>query len=144
MENKPAIVLCGSIAIDRIMDFHGHYKDLIQPDKIHVLSLSVLVDRLTHSRGGTAANIAYTLSLLGENPTLLGAVGQDADLYVDALATQGINITHVYKSNLPTASFTVLTDEDNNQVGGFYPGAMSDPHITSLKSWYHTNSLIVI
>lgn len=138
------IILSGSISIDRIMNFSGHYKDMIQPDKLHVLSLSILVDKLTNSRGGTAANIAYNLALLGEKPILLGSVGDDAKSYIQDLQSMGIDTQYVHTSELPTPTFTVMTDLDNNQIGGFYPGAMSDISNLSLSHWYKTKSLVVI
>ena len=30
--SKPTLVICGSIAIDRIMNFSGRYRDLIQTE----------------------------------------------------------------------------------------------------------------
>lgn len=138
------LILTGSISIDRIMNFGGHYKDLIQPDKIHVLSLSILIDKLTNSRGGVAANIAYNLALIGESPIVLGSIGRDASDYLQSLTVAGVNTKHIHVSDLPTATYTVLTDSDDNQVGGFYPGAMSDISGLSLKPWYNTRSLVVI
>ena len=126
------------------MNFRGRYQDMIQADKLHVLSLSILIDSLTHSRGGTGANIAYSSALLGDQPILLGSVGHDAKAYVDDLSTLGVDTSHVFFSDLPTPTFTVLTDSDNNQVGGFYPGAMSDISHLSLKPWYDQNPLVVI
>jgi adenosine kinase len=138
------LILTGSISIDRIMNFSGRYKDLIQADKLHVLSLSVLIDQLTNSRGGTATNIAYSLALLGEHPILLGSIGSDAGNYLDDLKKLGIDTSHVHQSKLPTATFTVMTDSEDNQVGGFYPGAMSDISHLSLKPWIGSNPLVVI
>lgn len=138
------VILTGSISLDRIMNFAGRYRDLIQADKLHVLSLSVLINQLTNSRGGTAANIAYNLGLLGEKPILLGSVGPDAGEYLADLSRLGIDTSHVHVSALPTPTFTVLTDHDNNQVGGFYPGAMSDITGLTLSPWYQSNSLVVI
>lgn len=126
------------------MNFNGSYADLIKPDKIHVLSLSVLVDNLTHSRGGVATNIAYNLALLGDHPIVLGSVGKDALAYINDLKKIGVNTDHIHQSHLPTATFTVLTDKNNNQVGGFYPGAMSDTKDLSLKSWEGTHTLAVV
>ena len=60
------IFVTGSIAYDYIMVFPGRFRDHILPDKMHVLSVSFLVDSLKRRRGGTAANIAYNLALLGE------------------------------------------------------------------------------
>ena len=140
----PEIVLIGSISIDRIMNFGGRYKELIEPDKIHVLSLSILIDNLAHSRGGTAANIAYNLSLLGESPSLLTSIGQDGTDYLAHLTSLGIDTSRVHLSDLPTSTFTVLTDRDDNQVGGFYPGAMSDSASLKLSPWQDKDPLVVI
>ncbi len=126
------------------MNFNGRYKDLIQADKLHVLSLSILINDLSHSRGGTAANIAYSSALLGDQPILLGSVGHDAKQYIADLAGIGIDTSNIFYSDLPTPTFTVLTDSDNNQVGGFYPGAMSDISTLTLKPWYGKNPLVVI
>ena len=63
------IFVTGSIAYDYIMVFPGRFQDHILPEKMHVLSVSFLVDSLTRRRGGTAANIAYNLALLGERPS---------------------------------------------------------------------------
>lgn len=138
------IILSGSIAIDRIMNFNGSYKDLIKPDKIHVLSLSVLLKELKNTHGGVAANIAYTLGLFGANPILLGSVGTDAKSYIKKLSSIGVDTSSVSFSKLNTASFNVITDNDDNQIGGFYPGAMSDASKISFKKWKDADSLFVI
>jgi hypothetical protein len=46
VKNIPQLIICGSIAIDRIMNFSGSFINVIRPDKLHVLSLSVFVDEL--------------------------------------------------------------------------------------------------
>ena len=38
------------------------------PDKIHMLNVSFTVNGMVERPGGTAGNIAYALSLLGEKP----------------------------------------------------------------------------
>lgn len=138
------ILVSGSIAIDRIMNFSGRYRDHIRPEKLDSLSISIFLSGLKDSYGGVGANIAYSLALLGEEPTLIGAVGKDALLYLEKLAHDGVNITHVYESALPTASFNVITDTDQNQVGGFYPGAMFDSDSLSLQPWKGQDALLVI
>jgi len=129
------LVVCGSIALDRIMSFKGNYHELIDADKLEVLSLSVLVDSLSVVPGGIGANIAYNLAQLGDKVTLLGSIGVDASDYLERLGDAGINIASVHRSQLPTASFSVLTDSVGNQVGGFYPGAMSDAKDISFAPW---------
>jgi adenosine kinase len=136
------LVLTGSIAIDRIMIFPGKFEDVIQPDKLHVLSLSILLDSLKDTRGGVAANIAHTLALLGDHPFLYGSVGSDpwAKQYMKDLKKRGVDTTHVHYSHLPTATFTVMTDKTNCQIGGFYPGAMSDASSLSVKKFAKKNA----
>jgi adenosine kinase len=142
--SHPTPIICGSIAIDRIMNFSGRYRDLIQPDKLHVLSLSVLVDSLEETPGGIGANIASCLAQLGERPVLLGAIGKEATEYVAELGKLGVDVTQVHHSRLPTASFSVMTDSDDNQVGGFYPGAMADAAKLSLAPWAGQDAFVVL
>jgi adenosine kinase len=60
-------------------------------------------------------------------------VGENGRTYMEKLERLGVDIRFVHYSNLPTASFTVMTDRDDCQVGGFYPGAMSDEGVTDLN-----------
>mgnify|MGYP000949224143 CR=1 FL=1 len=130
--DHPEVIVIGSVAIDRIMNFSGQYRDLIDQENIEILSVSVLVDTLEIAEGGTGGNISSNLARLGENPILLSSVGNDAKSYVDRLSNLGVNSSKINFSKLPTASFNVLTDSAENQVGGFYPGAMSDSDSLSL------------
>ncbi len=142
--DTPTLIISGSIAIDRIMNFSGRYQDLIHQKKLDVLSVSVLVDDLKIAPGGIGANIAYSHALLGNAPILLGSVGPDGREYMDALQEAGVDIHYIHSSTLPTASFSVLTDAAHNQVGGFYPGAMADAESLSLKPWAKQNVFVCI
>jgi adenosine kinase len=120
------IVVTGSIAFDYIMSFPGRFKEHILPDKIHMLSVSFLVDSLRKERGGCAPNIAYSLALLGEKPTVMGTVGQDFTDYRAWLERWGVDTSLIRE--IPgefTASFFVNTDLDSNQIASFYTGAMA-------------------
>ena len=75
------ILVSGSIAYDRIMNFPGFFKDHILPDKIHMLNVAFYIQKIDEGFGGTAGNIAYNLSLLGIKPVLLGCVGEDFSQY---------------------------------------------------------------
>ncbi|MBU2543549.1 carbohydrate kinase family protein [Patescibacteria group bacterium] len=134
----PQIILTGSVAIDHIMVFPGKFEDVIQPDKLHILSISVLLDELRETRGGVAANIAYNLGLLGQESVLLAAVGEDARGFMNDLSSLGVNIDYLHYAQSKTASFSVITDQNDCQVGGFYPGAMSDARSLSLQRWQNS------
>lgn len=144
MKGLPPVVISGSIAIDRIMNFGGRYREHIQPEKLDSLTISIFLDELKDAYGGVGANIAYSMALLGDEPILVGSVGKDALLYMEKLAHNGVNIKHVFESSLPTASFNVITDADQNQVGGFYPGAMFDSDTLSFDSWKNDTPIVVI
>ena len=124
--DKAQVIISGSIAIDRIMTFSGKYSEVIDPTKLDVLSVSVLVDTTIIANGGIGANIAHNLAALGDKPILLGSVGSDASGYIAELNSRGIDTSQIFVSQLPTASFSVINDAQGNQVGGFYPGAMAD------------------
>lgn len=122
------IFVSGSMAYDRIMDFPGRFSDHILPEKIHILNVCFTVNGLLEKYGGTAGNIAYTLTLLGEKPIILAAIGKDYESYFDWLksnniSTEGIKII---KEEF-TASAYITTDKADNQITGFNPGAMRYP-----------------
>ncbi|MDD2823003.1 MAG: carbohydrate kinase family protein [Candidatus Daviesbacteria bacterium] len=144
MKKRKKIILCGSIAIDRIMNFSGKYKDLFKLTNKEILSISVFLSNLKNNHGGVGANIAYTLALLGEKPILVGSVGKEAEGYLEKLSALGIDTRNIHRSLLETASFNVITDSANNQIGGFYPGAMFDSDSQTLNKWAGKDVLVVI
>lgn len=120
------IKIAGSLAHDRIMDFPGFFKDRILPDKIHALNVSFLVTTLQELRGGTAGNIAHTLALLGEKPELIASVGKDYTKSLETLAAAGIDTRSVeVHTDILTPCATIITDRANNQITGFFEGAMA-------------------
>ena len=120
------IFVTGSIAFDYIMVFPGRFRDHILPEKMHVLSVSFLVDSLTRLRGGTGANISFNLGLLGERPVLVGSVGEDFSEYRAWLERHGVDCSAVQVVNGDhTASCFINTDLQDNQITAFYPGAMA-------------------
>ncbi len=141
---KTPILVSGSIAIDRIMNFDGRYVEKIRKEKLESLSISIFLKELKDCYGGNGANMAYTLALLGEEPFLVGSVGKDGLLFMEKLAHLGVNIAHVHESALATASFNVITDSDQNQVGGFYPGAMADSDSLTFRPWKDENPIVVV
>jgi adenosine kinase len=120
-----AVAVTGSVAYDTIMVFPGHFAEHIISDQAHILNVSFLVERLEKRRGGTAANIAYTLALLGERPLLCAAVGNDFAEYGAALSAAGVDTSGaVIFDDITTATCFITTDADDNQITAFYAGAM--------------------
>ena len=120
------IVVTGSIAYDYLMSFPGKFTELLLPEHLKRLSLSFLVDSMDKRRGGCAPNIAYTLALLGERPRLMATAGEDFNDYRAWLNAAGIDTSLVKQvQGKFTASFFCSTDETNNQIASFYPGAMA-------------------
>ena len=121
-----AIYISGSMAYDRIMNFPDRFSNHILPEKIHILNVCFLVNDLEEKFGGTAGNIAYSLSLLEEKPSILATAGSDFDRYADWLKKHGISTEGIERiQDVPTASAYITTDHDDNQITAFNPGAMN-------------------
>lgn len=120
-----SIILTGSIAYDYLMRFPGRFVEHIITEDLHQVSLSFLVDEMTKHWGGVAANIAFTMAMLGVKPKLFGTVGRDFGEYRQWLEARGVDCSIVPQLNdVFTASFFANTDLDNNQIASFYAGAM--------------------
>ncbi len=119
------ILISGSLAYDRIMNFPGKFKDHILADKIHTLNICFTVNGLAEKFGGTAGNIAYNLALLDEQPLILATAGKDFTNYKKWLEQHGLSLSSI--RIIPqefTAGAFITTDESNNQITNFNPGAM--------------------
>ncbi len=139
------IVLTGSIAYDYLMHFPGKFKDNILPELLDRISLSFLVDSMEKKRGGIAANIAYTLSLLEERPKILAAAGRDFYEYRDWLAERGVDTSSIrIYDDTYTSSFFATTDDTNAQIASFFPGAMDRSTELSLHDLERKPDLVFI
>jgi len=122
------ILVSGSLAYDRIMDFQGRFSDHIMPEKIHMINVSFTVNGMSENFGGTAGNIAYVLSLLGEQPRIVAAIGYDYHRYFQWFEEHGLSTDNILMvSEEATASAYITTDLDDNQITVFNPGAMKHP-----------------
>src|SRR3982074_873623 len=119
------VVCTGSIAYDYILTFKGRFKDHILMDKTHILNLSFLVDDLQKRRGGVAGICAQPPALLGYPAAVLATAGTDAVEYRDWLVARGIDCRglRLLEGELSATGFTT-TDLDDNQLTGYYGGAM--------------------
>ena len=112
------------------MDFPGKFSDHIMPDKLHILNVSFVVNGLVERPGGTAGNIAYALSLLGEKSIILAAIGKDYAPYFQRIEGWGISYDSIRIIDSEfTAGAYITTDMSDNQITGFNPGAMKYPSL---------------
>jgi adenosine kinase len=119
------IYVSGSMAYDRIMDFPGRFSDHILPDKIHILNVCFTVNGMREKFGGTAGNVAYSLSLLNEKPVILATIGKDYANYFEWLKKNNISLEGIKIIDEEfTAGAYITTDKADNQITGFNPGAM--------------------
>ena len=122
-------LICGSIAYDTIMVFHDRFRNHIIPDKLHMLSVSFMVPDMRREFGGCAGNIAYNLKLLGGAPVVMATAGRDFAPYADWLEACAIDRGHIrIIDSTFTAQAFITTDQDDNQIIAFHPGAMNFSH----------------
>ncbi|MGJ0430081.1 carbohydrate kinase family protein [Methylobacter sp.] len=126
-------LICGSMAYDTIMVFHDKFKNHILPEKVHILNVSFLVPVIRREFGGCAGNIAYNLKLLGEEPLPMATVGHDFEPYAqwmcqNSLSSEFIQILDGHY----TGQAYITTDQDDNQITAFHPGAMNFSHLNSV------------
>ncbi|MBS1171023.1 MAG: carbohydrate kinase family protein [Burkholderiaceae bacterium] len=122
-------LICGSLAYDTIMSFHGRFSDAILPDQLHKVNVAFLVPGMRREFGGTAGNIAYNLKLLGSEPRIMATIGVDGEPYLERLAELELsrrNVRTIKKAF--TAQAFITTDIDGNQITAFHPGAMAMSH----------------
>lgn len=123
-------LICGSMAYDNIMVFHDKFKHHILPEKVHILNVSFLVPVMRREFGGCAGNIAYNLNLLGEIPLIMAVVGHDFEPYSQWLSQHGLSSHYIHAlDNHYTGQAYITTDEDDNQITAFHPGAMNYSHL---------------
>ena len=121
------IAVTGSVATDNLMTFKGRLAELILPEQIQRLSLSFLVDSLDIRAGGVAVNICFGMAQFGLRPLLVAAVGLDWEEDRARLDGLGVDTSALHVStSRPTARFFCTTDQDQNQIASFFPGAMSE------------------
>jgi len=139
------IIVSGSLAYDRIMDFPGYFSEHILPEKIHVLNVCFQVNGLQEKFGGTAGNIAYALTLMGEKPGISATIGRDYHSYFEWLAKNKISTEHIkIIEGEFTASAYITTDQADNQITGFNPGAMKYSSALDFDKLHPKETLVIV
>lgn len=139
------ILVSGSLAFDRIMDFPGRFAEHILPEKVHILNVCFMINELKENFGGTAGNIAYTLSLLEEAPLIIATAGRDFEPYMEWLKKHNIPTEHI--KIIPeelTAGAYITTDQSDNQLTAFNPGAMKHQAAFDFSSVSKDSALAIV
>jgi adenosine kinase len=124
-----AVLVTGSVAVDHIMIFQDHFKNHFLGDKLEKLNVAFHVPSMSKQYGGTGANIAYNLRRLDVEPILLAAVGPDLGAYAEWMDRSGVRRDHLrVLADEYTAACFITTDQANNQIISFHPGAMDRAH----------------
>ncbi|AWI54566.1 carbohydrate kinase family protein [Aquabacterium olei] len=130
-----SVLICGSLAFDTITTFPGRFAQQILPEQVHILNVSFLVPSLRREFGGCAGNIAYSLHQLGGAPVVMATLGSDGLPYRQRMQHWGVRMDHVRTvDDSYTAQAIIITDQDNNQITAFHPGAMQQAHIQRIEA----------
>lgn len=128
MAEKNKILVLGSIAYDHVMHFEGVFRDLIVPNNYNI---AITAKTKNIYFGGCAGNISYNLRLLGQDVNIVTVTGKDFGEYKQWLTGNGIDCNAVYMSDkYLTASANIVTDNEQNQITIFNPGAMAEVKTT--------------
>lgn len=124
--HKRRALVVGSVAFDVLFGVHGTIRDriVLKNGKLGRQNLMFTAGAKERRFGGTGANIAYGLGILGAKPILFASVGQDfKHEFKSHLENHGV-ITHVHEEkNDWTATFYGMSDEAKEQIGVWQPNA---------------------
>lgn len=136
----------GSVAFDEIMDFPGQFVEYFHPEKLHQINVSFVVNRLEKQLGGIATNISYNASLFTKKPVkILSSVGRDGQPFVDFYISRGIDVTGLLQDDeLYTSTGKVITDRKDNQIWGFYYGALEKAKKIDWGKHIDKDTLVVV
>ena len=128
-------LISGSMAYDTIMVFQDHFKNHILPEQVHILNVSFLVPEMRRNFGGCAGNIAYNLKLLGGEGIPMATVGEDFAPYARWMDEKGVSRAGLREVEGEfTAQAFITTDQDDNQITAFHPGAMNHAHLNKVSN----------
>ncbi len=139
------IIVTGSMAYDRIMEFPGRFSEHILPEKIDNLNVCFTVNGMMERFGGTAGNIAYALKLMGENPEISATIGQDHGKYMEWLAENEISkdMVRVMEDDFTACAF-ITTDKTGNQITVFNIGAMNNSSCLDFDTLDPEETILII
>lgn len=125
------VLVCGSVAYDHLMNFDGHFNEVLGEHDLNSLSVSFLVSNKERHFGGCGANMAYSLSLLQVPNILFAAVGEtDFEAYEGRLSRLGVETKYLAKDAInETSAAFILSDKEARQIAMFNPGASANTNL---------------
>jgi pseudouridine kinase len=108
--------------------FGAIHLDTIAHAGVPILRETSTPAHLSASPGGVAANVARALARLGVATALAGNVGTDAegDALLARLVLEGIDVSAVRRSALPTGRYLALHDPDGSLAAAVVDGRITD------------------
>lgn len=124
------ILVTGTIAFDHLFTYDSSFLEQLRAaTMLDVLSVSFQPHNYVKRYGGTGANIAWNIALLGGHPLLIGKVGPDGQEYIDLLKKRGIDTSAIETiSSSMTSTGVCCTDAHEHQIWFFYRGADAIGH----------------
>ncbi|ATY13379.1 ribokinase [Amycolatopsis sp. AA4] len=115
---SPAVAVVASLNVDHI----------VQAPRIPEPGETLLGFSTSRELGGKGGNQAVAAARLGADVAVLGCVGQDedGDEYLKALVAEGIDVTHVRRSPLPTGRAAITVDAEGVNSIVVVAGANAD------------------
>lgn len=124
------IIISGNVDFDHIMGISDLFKDSILPGRLNNLSVSFQPTTHELTFGGAAANIAYNLSLLGENPYVFSVLGNDHKKIFDHFDKCGISTKYIdIDEEKLSPQCYILNDGNKNQITFFSTGSMMNHEV---------------
>jgi adenosine kinase len=120
-----SLLISWSIAFDTIIQTVWNFRDndIEQHSDLHLSLFAPIVRR---EYGWTAANIAFSLALLGKTPHIIATAGNDSSVYIEYLENLGIKTELIHTiPTLPSLQSIIVHDDAHGQINIFHPGAMN-------------------
>ncbi len=118
------ICVTGSAAYDTVFSYRGRFCNQLSERTLTHMNVCFPAASMTRRFGGCGANIAYAVHLLGDDPVLLCALGEnDAADYENHLAECGIRLYANRVAEEFTSQCVIITDATGSQIATFSSNA---------------------
>ena len=120
------LLVTGSLAYDFILEHPGLiHESLGELEESSTLRVHFHTRQMERHFGGCGGNVAYTLALLGDAPSLVAIVGQKTHEYLDHLSSHGVDCEHVrVEAEGTTATCVIINDQIQNRIVAFHGGVV--------------------